>query len=166
MQIQSSSNTMHRLLAVATLALAGSTAWAAGPGGPGGPGMDMPFMRMGGPAMGHMLEQAGASAEQRSQVEQIVKTAREDLRAQHEQGRALHEQMRDLFLQPAVDPAAVESVRQQMLARHDQASQRMTKAMLDVSAVLSVEQRQQLADAMRQGAQKMHDRRGRHARGD
>jgi Spy/CpxP family protein refolding chaperone len=115
---------------------------------------------MGGPGMGRMLEQVGASAEQRGQIEQIVAAARGDQRAQHAQGRALHEQMRQLFVQPTVDAAAVETLRQQMLAQHDQASQRMTQTMLEVSAVLSAEQRQQLAALMRQRVEKKHGRRG------
>ena len=37
-----------------------------------------------------------------------------------------------------------------MLSRHDQASKRMMQAMLDVSRVLTPEQRQQLAQQMKQ----------------
>jgi Spy/CpxP family protein refolding chaperone len=161
---------MRRLLALATLAIAGCAAgtavWAAGPGGRG---MDGPAGAMGamaGPGMARALEQIGASDEQRSQVEQIQKAAREDLRAGHEQGRALHEQMRGLFLQPEVDAAAVESLRQRLLAQHDQASQRMTQAMLDVSKVLSVEQRQQLAALMKQRSERQHGAHGEHRRGE
>lgn len=165
-----STPSMRRLLALATLAIAGSTAgtavWAAAAGGPG---MDRPMGAMGamgGPGMARALEQIGATPEQRSQVEQIQLAAREDLRAGHEQGRALHEQMRELFLQPEVDATAVESLRQRLLAQHDQASQRMTQAMLEVSKVLSVEQRQQLAALMKQRAERQQGSRGEHRHGE
>ncbi len=169
MMLHSRSNTMRHLLALATLALAGTTALAAGPGGPAmpmRPDAMGPMAAMGGPGMGRMLEQVGASAEQRGQIEQIVAAARGDQRAQHAQGRALHEQMRQLFVQPTVDAAAVETLRQQMLAQHDQASQRMTQTMLEVSAVLSAEQRQQLATLMRQRVEKKRGRRGEPADGE
>jgi Spy/CpxP family protein refolding chaperone len=167
------STSMRRLLALATLAAAGSAAstavWAAGPGGRG-PDMPMGAMgmmgTMGGPGLTRALEQVGATADQRSQIEQIHQAARADLRAGHEQGRALHEQMRELFLQPEVDATAVESLRQRMMARHDQASQRMTQAMLDVGRVLSAEQRQQLAELMKQRSEHRHGERGEHRRGE
>jgi protein CpxP len=54
--------------------------------------------------------------------------------------------MRQLFTQPTVDARAVETLRQQMLAQHDQASKRMMQAMLDGSRVLTPEQRAKMAD--------------------
>ena len=55
-----------------------------------------------------------------------------------------------LFTQPTVDARAAEALRQQMLAQHDQASQRMLQTMLDVSRVLTPEQRKTLSDRMQQ----------------
>jgi periplasmic protein CpxP/Spy len=141
---------LTRLLATMTLAAAG-TAFAAPHGGPG------PMM-FGGPGMGRMLDQVNASAEQRAQIEQIMKAARSDLKAQQEAGRALREQSMQLFSQPTVDANAAEALRQQMLAQHDRASQRMMQAMLEVSRVLTPEQRQQIAEQMRQRADGMKDR--------
>jgi periplasmic protein CpxP/Spy len=135
--------TLNRLLAVVTLAAAG-TAFAAPPSA--GPGM----MMFGGHGMGRMLDQVDATAEQRSQIEQIMKAARAELQAQHEGGRALHDQALQLFTQPSVDANAAEALRRQMLERHDRASQRMMQAMLDISRVLTPEQRQQMADQMKQ----------------
>ena len=71
-----------------------------------------------------------------------------DLQAQREAGRALREQARQLFAQPTVDARAAEALRQQMLAQHDQASKRMLQAMLDISRVLTPEQRKQMAERM------------------
>ena len=47
-------------------------------------------------------------------------------------------------------PAAAESVRQQMLAQHDQSSKRMLQAMLDVSKVLTPAQRAKLGARLKQ----------------
>jgi len=137
-------------LAAATLvlAVAGGLALTAEAAPHGmGPGMAM----MG--SAGHMerlLEQVGASAEQRSQIQAIMAAARTDIKAQHEAGRGLHTQMMALFTQPTVDARAVETLRQQMLAQHDQASKRQVQALIEASRVLSVEQRKQLADQMSQ----------------
>lgn len=147
--------TLNRLLAVVTLAAAG-TAFAAPPaGGHAGHGM----MMFGGHGMGRMLDQVQATAEQRSQIEQIMKATRTDLQAQHESSRALREQAMQLFTQPTVDANAAEALRQQMLAQHDRASQRTMQAMLEVSRVLTPEQRQQLAEQMKQRAETMRKHR-------
>jgi Spy/CpxP family protein refolding chaperone len=145
-------------LLVATMALALSAGLAQtanaqpheGHGGPGmgmmgiGPGMGAPHQ------MGRMLDAVGATDEQRSQIRQIMQGAMGDLRGQREAGRKLHQDMQALFTQPTVDARAVEALRQQMLAQHDQASKRMMQAMLDTSRVLTVEQRKTLADRMAQ----------------
>jgi len=55
-----------------------------------------------------------------------------------------------LFAQPTVDARAVEALRQQMVQQHDQSSRRWMQALLDASAVLTPEQRQQLAERMKQ----------------
>ena len=72
------------------------------------------------------------------------------MKAQHEAGRAMREQGMKLFTQPTVDANAVEALRQQMMQQHDQASRRGMLAMVEVSRVLTPEQRKQLADRMGQ----------------
>jgi periplasmic protein CpxP/Spy len=131
-------------------------AWAEGGHGGhhGGPGM------MGVPMQGRMVERmldsVNATAEQRSQIKQITERAAADRKAQFESGRALREQGRQLFTQPVVDANAAEALRQQMLQQHDQASRRMMQTMLEVSRVLTPEQRKQLADRMAQRSERMH----------
>ncbi|MBX3641818.1 MAG: periplasmic heavy metal sensor [Rubrivivax sp.] len=148
----------RRMLAGLSLVLAAG-AWAA----PGGPGM-MGHGPMGGPAgspMGgpggmfdgmvqRMLDRVNATPEQRTQIQQILQSNAGDLRAQHEAGRALREQAMTLFAQPTVDAAALEALRQKQMAMHDAASKRMTTTMLEVSRVLTPEQRKQMADYMTQ----------------
>jgi Spy/CpxP family protein refolding chaperone len=132
----------------------------------GGPGMVGPGAMMGpgagGGSMGggpggifqgmllRLLDRVNASAEQRAQIQQILQSNAADLRAQHEAGRALREQAMSLFAQPTVDAAAVEALRQKQLAMHDAASKRMTAMMLEISRVLTSEQRKQMADYMNQ----------------
>jgi Spy/CpxP family protein refolding chaperone len=143
----------------ATVAL---SAWAqAGPGGHhgGGPGMGM----FGGPMMGgrgvdHMLDGLNATDAQRSQIKQIFEAAATDLKAQREQGRSLRERAMQIFAAPNVDASAAETVRQQMLQQHDQASRRMLQAMLDASKVLTPEQRAKLGERMKQRADAMRER--------
>jgi Spy/CpxP family protein refolding chaperone len=121
--------------------------------GPGhGPGMEMGMgMGMGpGRQMGRMLDLVKATPEQRTQIQALVAAAKADMKAQHEAGRALHEQGRALFAQPTVDARAAEALRQQMMAQHDTASKRGLQLMLDVSRVLTPEQRKTLADTMAQ----------------
>jgi Spy/CpxP family protein refolding chaperone len=74
--------------------------------------------------------------------------AHTDLKALHTGGATLHQQMQAAFAQPTVDARAVEALRVQISAQHDNASKRMTQAMLDVSRVLTPDQRKTLADAM------------------
>jgi Spy/CpxP family protein refolding chaperone len=96
--------------------------------------------------LGRMLDLAKATPEQRSQIRQIMLAARQDLQAQREAGRHLRDQQHALLTQPSVDAAAVEALRQQMLAQHDQASKRMTQALMEASRVLTPEQRKLIGE--------------------
>ena len=108
-------------------------------GGPGNPRM-----------LERMLDGVNASAEQRSRIQDIMKSATADVQAQRQASRGQREQLMTLFAQPVVDARAVEAVRQQMMQQHDQSSRRWMQAMLDASAVLTPEQRAQLAERMKQ----------------
>jgi periplasmic protein CpxP/Spy len=117
-------------------------------GGMMGASMGLP---LGNPRMAErMLDSVSASDEQRTQIRALVAAARQDMAAQREAGKGLREQAATLFAQPTVDARAAETLRQQMLAQHDSASKRMTQLMLDVSRVLTPEQRQQLATRLAQ----------------
>ncbi len=122
----------------------------------GGPDMAMDSPRM----VERMLDAVSASAEQRAQVKQLADAARAEMKAQHESGRQLREQSAALFAQPTVDARAAEALRQQMMARHDQASKRQLQLMLDISRVLTPEQRKLLADRMVQRRAMMEKQRG------
>lgn len=108
-------------------------------------------MAMGGPMamkgrmLERMLDRVNATDAQRAQIRQIVDAARTQAQGQREQHRALREQAMRVFTQPNIDANAAESLRQQMLAQHDQASRRHLQTMLDIARVLTPEQRQQIA---------------------
>lgn len=148
--------------ALAVSATVALSAWAqpmhGGPmggefGGPfGGHGM------MAGRGVDHLLDGLNASDAQRSQIKQIMQAAAADLRAQRQAGQALREKAMQVFAAPNVDAGAAESVRQQMLQQHDQASRRMLQAMLDASKVLTPEQRAKLGERMKQRADAMRER--------
>ena len=112
----------------------------------GGDGMALMHPRQ----VERVLDSVNATPEQRAQIRQIVQSARNDLQGQRDARRQLHEQSQALFAQPTVDARAAEALRQQMLAQHDQASQRKLQALLEVSRVLTPEQRKSLADRMAQ----------------
>lgn len=114
--------------------------------GPMGPGM--PFGMLS-PAL---LDGIDATPQQREQLRSIADAARADLGSQHEAGKSDHAQMMALFTQPTVDAQAAETLRKQMLARQDTASKRMTQAMLESAKVLTLEQRQKMAELIKQHA--------------
>lgn len=144
---------------VAISATVGMAAWAhdgrgdrpgphAGMGVPGGWG---PGLFAGSPqrierSVDRLLDGLDATDAQRAQIQQIASAAAADLKTQREAGRDLHERNVQLFTAPLVDAQAAEQLRQQMLAQHDQASRRMLQAVLDVSRVLSPQQRATLAE--------------------
>lgn len=147
-----SRKTLRRAAAIGALVLAGGMAAGVLASPHGGAGM-MPLY---GHGLQRMLDGVDATAEQRSQIEQIAEAARNDLKAQSDAAGDLRAQAMALFTQPTVDAAAAEQLRQQMLARHEQGSQRMMQAMLEISRVLTVEQRQQIAERMQQRGERMH----------
>lgn len=120
-----------------------------GPGGQGG-------------AFGseRMLDQLNATPEQKAQVHRIMEAARQDQQAQREAGQQLRQRMMQALAQPNVDAAAVEAIRQQMSAQHDQASKRMAQAMVEAARVLTPEQRQKAAEhlAKRRDMMQRHQR--------
>lgn len=147
------------LLAIsATVAL---SAWAGpGEGGHGrhhGGGHNGMFM--GSPKhMDRMLDNLNATEPQRAQIKQIVAQAAADLKAQRETTRSLRQRGMEIFAAPAVDPAAAESVRQQLIQQHDASSRRTLQAMLDISRVLTPEQRAKIGEHLKQRQQRMQER--------
>src|SRR5262245_24423248 len=132
-----------------TFALVAMARPGPGPGGPGEMGL------WSGRHLERMLGSVNATPEQRDQIKQITQAAAADLKAQHQAGRELRERSLQLFTQPTVDANAVEALRQQMLQQHDQTSRRVSQAMLDISRVLTPEQRTQLASQLQKRGEAM-----------
>lgn len=107
-------------------------------------------MMLGGRGLERMLKDVKATDAQRTQIQKIADSARTDIQKLHEGSGKLHEQGLAILAQPTVDAAAAEKVRQQMLAQHDQVSKRMLTALLDISKVLTPEQRATLAARMKE----------------
>lgn len=131
------------------IALAGTVAQFAqampgGPmGGPGGHGGHGGMMMS-----GRALQAIGATADQQTRIQDIMKAAREDIRKQHQAAGDLRAQMLQVFTATTVDARAAEAVRAKMAAVHEADSKRMLQAMIDASAVLSPEQRAKLAEEL------------------
>jgi periplasmic protein CpxP/Spy len=114
-------------------------------------------------AVDRLLSGLNATDAQTAQIKQIATAAATDLKAQREAGRGVHERQSQIFGAPVVDAAAAEQLRQQQLSQHDQASRRSLRAMLDVAAVLSPEQRATLAQRAAERAAQPHAHKPRHA---
>lgn len=123
----------------------------------GGPGMGLFAGRPEhvGRMVDHWLEGTDATEAQRTKIKQIAQAAATDLKAQADAGRGMRVKGLQLFTAPTVDAAAVEALRQQHVAQHDAASRRVTQAMLDISQVLTPEQRVKLGQRLQQRAEKM-----------
>jgi periplasmic protein CpxP/Spy len=153
-----------RLLAAGLLAaLLGSaalSAWAQPMGDAnGGPPMHAGMgMMMAGHRLDHLLASVNATADQRTRIKAIAEAARSDLKTLQAAGRSAHQQVMTLLAAPTIDAAAIETLRVQISQQHDQASRRITQALIDASNVLSPDQRKQLADR----AGKMRDMMQRH----
>ena len=106
----------------------------------------------------HLLDGVNASDAQRAQIKQIATAAATDLKAQREAGHGLREKGMQLLTAPVIDANAAEVLRRQMLEQHDVTSKRALQAMLDVSAVLTPEQRAKVAERMQKRRTGMLDR--------
>lgn len=150
------------ILAALLLALCGAfatSAWAQPGGRHHGPGM----LFQGSPehvgrAVDHLLDGVAASDPQRSEVKRIAQAAAADLKSQREATRALRERALQVFTAPNVDANAAEALRQQMQAQHDQSSRRVLQAMLEISRVLTPEQRAKLGERFKQRSAQREER--------
>ena len=122
-----------------------------GSAGFGPAGMGLPFV---GPGLDRVLDTLQATEAQRDQLHRIAEGLQADLKPVAEAARSERGKMMELFAQPTVDAAAVEALRKQILARQDQMSKRVNVAMLEAAKVLTAEQRQQMAELMKQRAER------------
>jgi len=121
-----------------------------------GPEMAMHHM-LGSPAEMHarmmahvskMLDQVGASADQKSRIETILHAGFAPMASLHAEMRQTHASLHAILLAPTIDRAALEQLRAGEIARFDQASRGMTTAIADAAEVLTADQRAKLATLM------------------
>lgn len=135
---------------VAVVALAGIG--AAGAMG-GGEAMGRHVMEVGmrhgghfaGRGLSRALDAVDATAEQEERIWAIVDGARAELRPMMREFRDTREAVMELMAAPTIDRAAAETLRAGRIAAIDEASRKMTAAMLDAAEVLTPEQRAELA---------------------
>ena len=102
---------------------------------------------IGGPHMsGRMLDLVGATTEQRAHIKAIMDAAHTAAKAQRDAAQPLKTQLKDLFTKATVDAAAAESLRKQLQPFHNEIGRIMLKAMVDSANVLTLAQRQALAE--------------------
>ena len=128
-------------LAVALVSGVALAAWSASASAEMNPAPLLPQ----GPMLDRLLDDAQASPTQRATAHQIFDAAQAQITRDHAAERADRQEMARLFAQPAVDAAAVESVRLRIEARHDAQSRLATRALIDIGLVLNVGQRQTIA---------------------
>jgi Spy/CpxP family protein refolding chaperone len=92
----------------------------------------------------HLAIEIDASAEQQDKLRAIAKAAVKDLLPMREKAQAARERAHSLLTQPTVDRAAIEAFRTEQIARADEASRRIAKALGDAAEVLTPEQRRKI----------------------
>ncbi|MCO5145168.1 MAG: Spy/CpxP family protein refolding chaperone [Aquamicrobium sp.] len=135
---------------VAVVALAGiGAAGAMGGGETMGRHVMEAGMKHGGHFAGRGLSRAldavNATAEQEDRIWAIIDDTRAELRPVMREFRDTRETVMQLMAAPTIDRAAAETLRAERIAAIDEASKKMTAAMLDAAEVLTPEQRAELA---------------------
>ena len=93
----------------------------------------------------YMLDEIDATPEQATKLKEIFGSARDEVVPMVEDFRDTRGQIADLLAAPTIDRAAAEKLRADRVAAIDEASRKMTTAVLDAAEVLTPEQRAQLA---------------------
>jgi Spy/CpxP family protein refolding chaperone len=143
-------------LAVAAVAgvgvtLAQGSGWGGGQWGPGG----HHGWGRGGPGFGEgrierMLDGVDATADQEKKVWAAIDGARGEIRPIMREFRGTREQLATLLSAPTIDRAAVEKLRAERVAAIDDASKKVTDALVNAAETLTPEQRAKLAEQLKQ----------------
>jgi Spy/CpxP family protein refolding chaperone len=105
----------------------------------------------------HLYVEIDATEEQKQRLEPIVKDTVRELAPLRRNLHAARGEALKLLSQDRVDAAALETLRARQIQLTDEASRRVTRALVDASEVLDPQQRRKLA------AHFTHQRRWRHA---
>lgn len=105
---------------------------------------------------GHFAKEADATPEQRDKLAVIAKAAAKDLIPMRDTMHEAHKQLRALLAQPAVDRAAIETLRASQITSVDAISKRMSAAVADAADILTPEQRKKLSERFSMHEKSMH----------
>jgi periplasmic protein CpxP/Spy len=96
----------------------------------------------------HLAKDVNATTEQRDKLASIAKAAAKDLLPLRDTMRDARTKARELFANPTVDRAAIETLRADQIANADAMSKRVSTAIADAAEILTPEQRKQLSERM------------------
>ena len=99
----------------------------------------------------HVLDRLDATDEQRAEIRLIVDEALPEMLALRTEGRALKREGREMLLVEPIDRAGLEQVRVEGIQLADRASARGLQVFIDITEVLTPEQRKEVADHWRRG---------------
>jgi Spy/CpxP family protein refolding chaperone len=119
-----------------------------------------PMGGFGGRRLERLLDKVGATAGQRGQIEAIWAGLRPQLRSLHQQERSIHQQMGVALSAAAIDPSAVETLRQQAMSVANQMSSTFTQGLVQTAQVLTPNQRTAAAAAIAQARARFHQHHG------
>ena len=143
--------------AALSMSVARAHGFGGGPEGGGGGGMGPgAFMQH---RMEKLLEAAGATDAQKTQIKAIWEPLRPQLKTLHQQHADLHEQIGQAIAAPTIDAARIEQLRHQAVQLVDKTSALTTQAMVASAQVLTPEQRKIVL-------QKMQEHRGHRPHGE
>jgi Spy/CpxP family protein refolding chaperone len=91
-----------------------------------------------------MLDQLGATADQKNRVQAILRAGFAPMAQTHRDMAQTHGALQAILTAPTIDRAALEQLRTAEIARLDDSSRIMTKALADAADVLTPEQRARL----------------------
>jgi Spy/CpxP family protein refolding chaperone len=119
-----------------------------------GMGGHMMQAHMGGGFMEHrigsMLDELEATPEQEDKLWDIIDKARAEVRPTFRDFRETREEVIELLGASTIDRAAAEKLRSERIAAIDEASRKMTTALLDAAEVLTPEQRAKLVEHLKE----------------
>jgi Spy/CpxP family protein refolding chaperone len=95
-----------------------------------------------------MYSRIEATEEQKAKITPLVKNAAKEVAPLRQKAREARAKAVELLKAPAVDRAALESLRAEQIQAHDQASRRFSQVLADVAEVLTPAQRAQVAERL------------------
>ncbi|APO78290.1 LTXXQ motif family protein (plasmid) [Rhizobium etli 8C-3] len=100
--------------------------------------------------LGSVLDELDATSEQEDKLWEIIDKARDEIGPVFRDFRETRAQVIELLGAPTIDRAAAEKLRSERIAAIDEASRKMTTALLDAAAVLTPEQRVKLVEHLKE----------------